>query len=170
MPDDDHIQERLSPERADSLLREAFDTEYTLRAASRPVPAEFRPQWRIPVLLMILAKCRGRKASWQQLHVMNWAVRSENTRHAFAALLAGELRPDRVLVRYEPTLTRVVDLATGLGYAEWENGRLLALTEKGRAAAEVVASTEALAAERAFLDLIPNAITQRRIDEALTER
>lgn len=151
----------------DHLLREVFDAEYSIRLASRAVPAEFRPQWRIPVLLLILRRCRGEKATWKQLHVMNWAVRSPATRSAFAALAAGELGPDQVIVRYEPTLSRVVDLAVGLGLASWEHGRLLALTDQGKNAIAAADESEALAAEREFLASIPGALTQQRINAAL---
>lgn len=157
----------LDPAETDLLLRAAFDAEYTLRAAARSIPAELRPQWRVPVLLLILGRCRGRKANWRQLHVLNWAVRSPRTREAFAAVLEGMLSPDRVIVRYEPTLTRAVDLAVGFGLASWEDGRLLALTEKGREAMERLTNIDALATERDFLNALPGAVTQRQVDAAL---
>lgn len=157
----------LRPDETDRLLRDAFDAEYTLRAAARSVPAELRPQWRIPVLLLILRRCRGRKANWRQLHVLNWAIRSQGSREAFSAVLEGRLSPDRVLVRYEPNLGRVIDLAVGLGFVDWEQGRLLALSEKGREAAEDLTTTDALVTEREFLDALPGAVTQRQIDVAL---
>ena len=153
-----------------SLIREALDRPFSFTEPKQAVPAEVRPQWRLPALLMILDKCRGRRATWQQLHVMNWAIRNEETRATFSALLAGELAPERVIVRYEPSLSGVVDLAAGLGYATWTNGRLLELTERGTAAIEQVQGHEALTVESDWLSTIPGAITQQTISAAVEGR
>jgi hypothetical protein len=151
----------------DQELEALFDTPYTFDPPLSPLPPEMRPQWRLPVLLILLKKCWGHRASWRQLHVLNWAVRNPSSQRVLLDVLAGRLAPDQALVRFEPGLGRAIDLARGAGLVDWEGGRVIRLTAAGEQAAAAVEATEALTDERAFLAQIQGSVTQRLIDNLI---
>ena len=63
------------------------------------------------MLVLILDQCRKRRASIEQLHVLNWAIRTEDTRQHFLQFLQGRRAPNQIIVRYDPSLSRAIDFA-----------------------------------------------------------
>lgn len=150
----------MSYEPIDDLLLAAFDRPFTFQQVAAAVPPEMRPQWRVAMLALILARCRHHRASWKQLHLLNWGIRNSRTRDALRAVAAGERDPERVVVRFDPALAPAVDLARGAGFVKWKDGRLLVLTPQGEEMASVVERTSVFAEELAFLDAMRPHMTQ----------
>src|SRR2546421_1674062 len=121
----------LTPEQVDDLLR----APYSYSQRPRPVPADGRPLWRVPYVLLLVRTCRQEVASLVQLHVLNWALRSSGGVKQLARFLAGDLEREDPVVRYEPALDRAVALAGGLGLLVFEK-KLWRLTDKGRSLLE----------------------------------
>lgn len=96
---------------ADISFDEALDVPFTFHRRPRALPCSMRPGWRLHVLLMILNQCRGTRASLEQLHVLNWAIRTEDTRQHFLQFLEGKRAPNQIIVRYDPSLCRAIDFA-----------------------------------------------------------
>ena len=143
-----------------------------VRFESRPssLPADVRTIWRLPLVLLVIATVRGGRPTWQQLHVLNWAVRSRDARERLRRYLAGEFAPDSVVVRYEPALEDAIALCVGLGFAAWHEGQRLVLTERGQEAVAAVNESEALAEERSFLDEVGPRLSQAAVQRLLGGR
>jgi hypothetical protein len=150
------------------LLESVFDVPFSFRERPISVPPELRPIWRIPSLLLILDKCRGKKATWPQLHVMNWALRSPYSREIFLGLIDQRVGTEKAIVRYEPSLNRAIDLAVGASLATWDHQGNLKLSDKGMKLLEEVFKSESLfIEEREFLEKIDGKVTQTLINRIL---
>lgn len=174
----------------DLSLDELFDVPFTLRQRPLAVAADLRIARRLALLVMILDKCRGGRANLEQLHVLNWAIRNEQTRSDFLAFLEGKRTPDRVIVSYDPSLSRLIAFALAEKFVERnEQPRQqqlpltpknppteskagldyrIRLSERGKAfATELAKETEALVAEREFLKRFGKKMTQQQIHDLL---
>jgi hypothetical protein len=135
--------------------------------AGLPVPGELRTAWRISTLLLIIDKCRGRKASWPQMHVLSWALLSRMTVDELRGLLSAENTVDRPLVAIDPAVNATVDLAFGFDLID-RSGDTVALTEAGERALQSVRASESFVAERQLLDSVHGRITQTQARAAIT--
>jgi hypothetical protein len=149
-------------------LEELLDTPFTFQARPKPVPGSLRPAWRIPAILLLIRKCRGEKASLEQLHVLNWAVRDRHAQETFLGFLSGEIDPDDAIVSYEPALNRALDLALGQGLLTWTDAKRLTLSEEGKATLAVIDESEDLLwGEKAFLSQIKTPVSQAMVQRLL---
>lgn len=146
-------------------------TGFTFRRRPTSVPPDIRPEWRIPLLLMMVRRCRGQVASREQLHVLNSAVLNTESRRALLAALNGHLAPRSPAVQFEPAFDRAIDRAIGLGLvASTPQGRL-ALTELGNSITDSVESEQRVfTSERELLASLPKSLSQAAIRNALAER
>lgn len=122
----------LTTNEVDLLLRSPF----TFEQRPRPVPADSRPLWRVPYVLLLISMCRGQRASLSQLHVLNWALRISDGSAEFAELFSSKPPADVPIIRYEPALERAIALATALELLSF-SGKRWRLTRTG---SEVLAS------------------------------
>jgi hypothetical protein len=137
-----------------------LDARASFTPRPSPIPPELRPNWRVALLLLIVQSCRQHKATWGQLHVLNWAVRTRRGRSAFERAVNQMSVPEDTVIRFEPSLDRAVDLAIGLGLLRWEGGRLLELTEDGRGVLDLLGQHQLMSKEREFLDSFRGRLTQ----------
>lgn len=144
---------------------------FTFRRRPTSVPPDIRPEWRIPLLLMMVRRCRGQVASREQLHVLNSAVLSTGSRKALLAALDGRLTSRSPALQFEPAFDRAIDRALGLGLVATSPQGRLALTELGESIADRVESEERLfTTERELLAELPRSLSQTAIRSALAER
>ncbi|AHG92110.1 hypothetical protein J421_4643 (plasmid) [Gemmatirosa kalamazoonensis] len=136
---------------------------------ARPIPlhADYRPIWRVPLLaITIRLCCHASRTSLTRLHILNWAVRTPSARRELLALLDGKKRPQDVIVRTEPTLNFVVDLALGEKVVSFPRGDRVALTERGIALADEVIQTEdCFEVEKAFFAALGKQLTEEWVGE-----
>ena len=164
---------------ANATFEDIFDAPFTYHARPRPIACELRPVWRLHVLVLILEKCRGGQANMEQLHVLNWAAWTRESRQDFLAFLSGKRTPSQIIVRYDPSLNRAVhfafaeDLVTRrelqLSLNGERNGssppyRVL-LTKKGRELLKQIHSMDdCFTGLKQFLDAIPQKVSQKQIE------
>ena len=98
-----------------ATFEDLFDVPFTFHLRPRPLACELRPVWRLHMLMLILEQCWGGQASLEQLHVLNWAARTRESRLAFLEFLAARRSPSQVIVRYDPSLNRAVHFAFAEG-------------------------------------------------------
>ncbi len=154
-----------------------------LHARNQAYPGQFRTVRRLALITLLLKACRSEQASLPQLHVLNWAVRTPESRSAFLAFLRREVPPDEAVVRFDPTLPRAIQYAieeqivtdreavqaTLDGRIEAKVGDYrIKLTEKGRVIAEAVEDADVLVDERIFLERLSKKVTQAMVDELLS--
>lgn len=149
-------------------LRKALSVPFEFTERPSALPGDLRPDWRLPILLLIIGKCWGGQANLRQLHVLNWAVRSPHARRAFVDYLEGRRAPDATIVRIEPSLNRAISFALGEGLVERNKTDRLILTERGRLVAEEIdKADDCLVDERKFLKGLRSKISQAAIDQLL---
>jgi hypothetical protein len=160
------------------------DAPFTLRRRKRAVPGDLRILRRVGLVTLLLEACRDSRASLEQLHVLNWAVRSKESREAFLSFMAGAIAPDQAIVRYDPTLSRALDFArheqlvqdraepqeAGSSGRSAATSYRVALTEKGRQLAAILADDDYLVDERLFLDSIGRKVTQKMVEALFSWR
>ena len=161
-----------SPEAGFSLtdkhLAELFDTAFEFNDRPAPVPADIRADWRVPLLMLIVDSCRGRRASLQQVQAIAEAAIFEESREDFLRSFEGEADPASLLIRYDPAVTRAANLAVGLDLLSWHNRSRLGLTAKGQAMLEAILEDGgAFVEERAFLSDLGGNIPMSSINRML---
>jgi hypothetical protein len=156
------------------------DAEIILHKQAHPLPGQFRAVRRLALLSMVLDACRQSQASLPQLHVLNWAVRTKASRHLFLKVLTGAIAPDEALVRFDPSLPRLVQYGVGEGIitdrpdvlidgatTESSKSYRITLTTKGKELANLVRDSDLLSDERLFLESVKNKVTQRFVHDLI---
>lgn len=150
------------PESIDALDA-ALDLPFVFRDRPTSSPSDLRPVWRVPVVLLLVSRCRGARATHEQLQVLSWAVRSSESAESLAAFLNGEIPPERAVVRYDPALDRATALGHGLGLIEWK-GRYWTPTQAGTELLTAISEDdELLTHEKQLLDVLPKPLTQTAV-------
>ena len=148
-------------------LNQVFDQPFVFHDRPVPVGADSRAVWRLPILLLLVRACRGAKATPEQLHVLNWAIRSADNAEALDAFLSGRLRPEDAVVRFEPALERAVALARGFGLLSWGD-RYWSLTSRGEDLLERIDNDDdALQVEKMTLQGLGSPLTQAAVRRLL---
>jgi hypothetical protein len=143
----------------------------TFRRRPTSVPPDIRPEWRVPLLLLMVHHCRGQIASREQLHVLNSAVLSAGSRRALLATFSGRLAPQTPIVQFEPALDRALDRCVGLGLLQANPNGRLQLTGLGEAVVGALDSDDGLfTRERELLASLPKSLSQAAIRNALAQR
>lgn len=160
-------------------LSQIFDVPFEFVERRKPLPCDLRPVWRLHVLVLLIQQCRDARASNEQLHVLNWAIRTAETRNTFLQYMQGRRAPNEIVVRLDPSLTRALDFA----FAEkiiTRNERQLSLladeeptkptpyrvllTENGKKLAEQIKEMDdCFVTEKRFLASIGKKVTQTQV-------
>jgi len=154
----------------ESSLADLLDAPFDFVRQPVPVPASLRPERRVPLVLLLVAKSHGSGASWKGLQLLNWVVRSPEHAEVLLALREGRDIPDRPVVRIEPALDRALDLAVGLGLLEQRAARVFRLTDEGRKFVADLNASTAFIQERQVLDRLQGKVTRAQVDRALEWR
>lgn len=144
-----------------------LDTPFVFNGRPESIPGDLRPLWRIGVLLLMLYMASwGKKSSFGRLHVLNWALRSDEGRDALLGILEGRLNPGTVVVRIEPSLNRAVDFAHGEGLLKKVGGDRVQLTSTGEAEAKrILDQDELFARERRYLEQVGKRLTEALVTD-----
>ena len=131
-----------------------------------PLPAEYRPMYKIALIVMILKICcRGESSNLLKLHLFSWALASEKNMKELRDYVTSNFKTDFSVWGIEPALNRALQLAVAENICEIVNGKNYKLTEKGNKFFEMIkADAELFDIEKTFLSLIgKNTITDSRI-------
>ena len=144
-----------------------LSVQFVFRRRPGTVPGDLRPGWRIGLIILLLSECcRSSRTSLTRLHVLNWAIRSPETRASLRAMIDG---PDgrSLIVRFEPFLNRAVDFGIGEGLLKRAaGGKSIELTNTGKRLAEDLKKAEdAFLAEKQFIASIGQRVTERFVDD-----
>lgn len=151
-------------------LVELLDVAFDFERQPDPVPAALRPERRVPLVLLLVAKSHGAGASWKGLQLLSWVVRDPEHAELLMELREGRDIPDRPVVRFEPALDRALDLATGLGLLEQKASRVFRLTNAGKRVVEELDGSDAFDREREVLGLLAGKVTQKEVGRVLEWR
>jgi hypothetical protein len=151
-------------------LEPALARAVRFESSPSALPVDVRTIWRLPLLLLVVAAVRGGRPTWQQLHVLNWAMRGRDARERLRRYLAEEIAPDSVIVRYEPALEDAIALCVGLGFATWHDGQRLILTEPGQEVVAAVNESDAFDEERGYLREVGPRLSHAAVARLLAAR
>lgn len=137
------------------------------RPRPKSVPADLRISWRLSMTLLALHYCRGKRASFIKLHLLNGALRSSIARGRLLKFLNGNSDLETCTIRVEPAFSRNLDLLIGKGLAEWSvaSARLgVRMTPQGINVAKQIDAEEGLFTdEREFLATTGHQVTERLV-------
>jgi hypothetical protein len=136
----------------------------------RPVDvrADLRPSWLISVVVLILKACGwSGKSTRQKVHSLAWALLTPRTRTQFKAVLDGSAPPDSLTVRFDPSVNRAIDLASGFGLVTPIGGDRLELTADGAALADRIIGGSLFPMEIGFLTEIKRKVSEANVARVL---
>lgn len=157
------------PEHPSPLLERVLERPFEFRERPVPTPAEYRPKWRTALVVLLIGSCYGRRASWHQLHVLNWACRSRANQASFERLKTGDAQLGDMVVRYDPALDRAIDLALFSSLLERRGGDVLGVAPRGLAALNGLQDADVLTVEKAFLNRVAP-VSQTFVDSLVPRR
>jgi hypothetical protein len=131
-----------------------------------PLPAEYRPMYKIALIVMILKySCRAETSNLLKLHLLSWALASQKNMAELRDYVTSNFKSDFSVWGIEPALNRALQLAVAENICDIVNSKNYKLTEKGNKFFEMIKSdTELFDKEKSFLILIgKNTITDSRI-------
>jgi hypothetical protein len=137
-----------------------------------PLPAEYRPMYKIALIVMILKYCcRAETSNLLKLHLFSWALASEKNMIELRNYVTSNFSTDFSVWGIEPALNRALQLAVAENICDIINGKNYKLTEKGNKFFEMIKNdTELFEIEKSFLTFIgKNHITENRIT-AMTQK
>lgn len=131
-----------------------------------PLPAEYRPMYKIALIVMILKySCRAETSNLLKLHLLSWALASKKNMIELQSYVTSNFKSDFSVWGIEPALNRALQLAVAENICEIVNGKNYKLTEKGNIFFDMInADIDLFDTEKSFLILIgKNTITDSRI-------
>jgi hypothetical protein len=151
-----------------SLLDIIIDGPFALTPRPEPVPGDLRLRWGIMLVVLMLGKCRGKRASLQKLHFLAHSIRTRRTRTQAGQVFAGTIKPSDILVRVEPWLNRALAFAKGAGLVGMEGGKSARLTERGLGALKALYDdNHVLVEEKEFLEVIGSKATESSVEKIM---
>jgi hypothetical protein len=100
---------------------------------------------------------------------MNWLSKTRESRDQLFRFIEGERLDGILIVRYEPSFNRAIDLATGEKILERLPGNRFVLTEKGTLFAQAITDDDnCLRSEKDFLHQLAKRFTESR-SSAITD-
>lgn len=132
-----------------------------------PIPADYRPMYKISLLVLILRLCcRSETSNLLKLHLFSWALSSDLNSTRLMDHVTSNFQSDFSVWGIEPALNRALQFAIAENICEVVNGKNYKLTEKGFRFYEMLkADKELFDKEKAFLNFIGKSkITDARIN------
>jgi hypothetical protein len=153
-------------------LRKGILCEFIFTLRAHPIPGDLRPEWRIPILLLIVLRVgRGAALSLKKAHLVNWAVRTKQAQETLLRMIEGDRRLDDIPVRFDPALNRAIDFAVAerlLDVDAKTTGSILSLSDSGKALARTIYDQEdVFITERHFLDRLRGRLPEPKVQELL---
>jgi hypothetical protein len=149
-------------------LNQIFEGPLKFTIRPIPVPGELRLPWKLALVLLIVGYSRGKRASIQKLHSLNHFIRTSGNRERILAVAKGTRPSESLVVRFDPALTRALDLARGEGLVEINSTGRVQLTTSGEDVLKAIDSDEELlTAEKEMLRAVATWATEQEIKRIL---
>lgn len=141
---------------------EILDVQFSFSKRPVNLPGDLRPNWRVPLLLLMLRYCgRGGKSSLYKLHLLNWSLRDVQSQIALLESLGGESDYSEIRVQVEPSFVQAIQFAVAEGLVDRIKGSKVQLTDGGKQLADDISGTNCLSEEKTFLTAIGNRLTEK---------
>ena len=130
------------------------------------IPPEYRPSYSIALIVLILKICcQGSKSSLLKLHLINWALKSNENKISLKKFILSNYTESSKTWGIEPSLNRAINYSVHEGICTITNGKYQ-LLEKGELFYTIIVENpEYLNEEIDFLNFLgKRKITDNRID------
>ena len=153
-------------------LRSEIERDFVFRLRAEPIPGDLRPVWRIAMLvLMLLRAGHGRGMSLKKALILNWGVRTAETREALLRMIEGRRRLEDIPVRFDPALNRALHYAAAEGLVNIESkttGSVISMQSAGEIIANLIYKTrDCMETEKAFFDRVRGRMPETKVKELL---
>lgn len=140
---------------------------FVFRRRPVPIPGDLRPAWRIALIVLLMRKCcRQNRTSRTRLHVLSWGFLSPDGREQLQAAVERRLRPDALIVRFEPFLEQAIAFAVGEELLRVLSDGRVELTESGVAFANELDSDESvLVQEKELMEILRSRLTEQLVND-----
>ena len=145
---------------------ELYAEKITFSKKPISIPPEYRPSYSIALIVLILKICcQGSKSSLLKLHLINWALKSNENKDSLKKFVLSNYTENSKTWGIEPSLNRALNYSVHEEICSIENGKYL-LLEKGEIFfSKIVENPEYLNQEIDFLNFLgKRKITDNRID------
>lgn len=140
---------------------EILNVKFTFKKRPLDLPGDLRPNWRVPILLLMLHSCsRGGKSSLYKLHLLNWTMRDHRRQETMLASLSNPARYDQIQMQVEPSFVQAVQFAVGEGLLKRLENSRVKITDSGTKLAKEIEKTECLDIEKGFLKSVGLRLTE----------
>jgi len=146
------------------------NTQITFSKKPIPLPAEYRPLYKIAQILLVLKiSCRSSKGSLLKLHLFSWAMKSENNMQVTLNFVQEKGKQDFKIWSMEPSLNRALHYATAQGFYQQKNGKY-ELTETGESFINSIEDLDQVFKnEKLFLQQIGKSMSESKINALAKE-
>ena len=140
------------------------DIIFDSRAAA--VPYNYRISYKIALISAIIGKCCGKKGcSAIKLQMIIAATTSKSAKDELFALIDNPFITETAIIRFDPAISRAINLAMADEVIFRQSNGLYRLTDKGRTLLNTIyKDTETLAVEKQLLSELSNKLTENIID------
>lgn len=129
---------------------------FEVRSVPLPVDGNQREVWKLSIALLCLKHCRSNSATIEQLGVLTWAVRDEDSASEFRTAWQNRANLE-VLRAWDDTTRRTLKIGMASNLIQWTRTSRVKLTESGEAlASKIITDHEAFVQEIAFLASFKN--------------
>jgi len=137
-------------------LLEYLDVPFSFQKRPTPLSPQYRVIWGLSTLVLILEiGSKGQTSPVTRLHLLNWAIRSDENRERMSQLIENRSSLVAEFIKYDPGFTRAIKYAIADGLVEMKNNvtnKPISLTAKGKKLAkEIIATNDCLEEEKKFL-------------------
>lgn len=140
---------------------DVLDVKFKFVPRPRDLPGDLRPNWRVPLLILMLDMCcRGGKSTLYKLHLLNWAIRSQGQRDLLLKNLSGDPDYSQIRIQVEPSFIRAIQFAVAEKLVERLENSRVQITERGKQFAHDIKESESLVSEKDFLKKIGLRLTE----------
>lgn len=152
---------------------DALNIEFSFNKRFSPIPSDLRPIWKLVIITLILHKCCSKKTcSFQKMQVLCWAVKNKKNQHELLRFVSDKNTnvSFNLVVRYEPSVNRIIEISLAEGYVEQINGNRLRLTDKGESLAiEIEKSNDVFIEEKSFFKSVGKSLSEKLLSDLSKE-
>jgi hypothetical protein len=140
---------------------EILDVHFTFKRRPLDLPGDLRPNWRVPLLVIILVLCcRGGRSSLFRLHLLNWTIREKGRQTALIASLSSSTDYSGIRLQVEPSFVKAIQFAVGEGLLERLGKGRVKITDKGKQFGTDIMQSDCLFEEKTFLNAVGFRLTE----------
>jgi len=153
-------------------MEELVIKKLTFNKQPIPIPADYRPLYKIGLVVLILhTSCWADTSDLLKLHLMSWAVSSDANMRKLREYITSNFKTELSIWGIEPALNRALQYAVAENICEIVYGKKYKLTEKGLRFYRMIDSdSELLKKEKEFFRFIgKKTLTDTRIKEMSKE-